>query len=79
MRKKSASSVLAWLSGTVKRETRVSRGVAALLGQGSSQRAWVGRVRSLAFLSMLQEWFPVVSHVRTIEILVYQHSLPAVC
>jgi hypothetical protein len=79
MMKKSSSGVLASLPGTVKRETRVSRGVAALLGQGASQRAGVGRVRILAFLSMLQECFPVVPHVQTIEILVYQHSLPAAC
>lgn len=27
------------------------------LGQGASRRAWVGRVRSLAFLSLLRECF----------------------
>jgi hypothetical protein len=75
MLKKSASSVLAWLAGTVKRGSAAE--LRPCLGQGASRRAGVGLVRSLAFLSILQECFPVVPHVRTIEILVYQHSLPA--
>ncbi len=75
MLKKFASSVLAWLSGTVKRGSVAE--LRPCLGQGASRRAEVGRVRSLAFLGILQECFSVVPHVRTIEILVYQHSLPA--
>jgi len=41
--------------------------------------AEVGRVKRLAFLSILQKCSPVVPHVRTIEILVYQHSFSAAC
>ena len=37
------------------------------LGQGASWRARVGRVRSLALLSILQNCFPVVPHVRITE------------
>ena len=39
MLKKSASGVLAKLLGTLKRDTRVSRGIADLPGQGASRRA----------------------------------------
>ena len=59
MLKKSASGVLASLLGTVNRETRVSRGVADLPGQGASWRAGVGRVRSRAFLSILRGVLPL--------------------
>ena len=49
MLKKSASSVLASLSGTVKRETRVSLGAAALPGtrRVSARQGWVGEKSGL--------------------------------
>jgi hypothetical protein len=36
-------------------------------------------VKRLVFLSILQDCSPVVPHVRTIEILVCQHSFSAAC
>jgi hypothetical protein len=67
---------------------------AALLGTGASQgeesvladsgregeiTAMVTRVRSLAFLSTLGDYSPVVTHVRTIEVLADQNSFSAAC
>jgi hypothetical protein len=67
------------------RRTVRPRGYASLhslrpcLGQGVSRRAWVGRVRSLDFLSILRDCSPVVAHVLSIEIQPCQHSFSAVC
>jgi len=49
MLKKSASGILASLRGTVKRETMVSRGAAALLGtrRVSARRGWAGEKAGL--------------------------------
>jgi len=49
------------------------------LGQGASRRAGVGRVRSLAFLSILREGIPIVPDVRTNEVLAGQNSFSAAC
>ena len=64
------------------------------LGQGASQgeeavladsgRAGeifvrVGRVRSLVFLRILRERYPVVPHVQILEVLARQHSFSAAC
>jgi len=46
------------------------------LRNGASRRAGVGRVRSLAILSILRECSPIVPHVRTIEVLACQHCFP---
>jgi hypothetical protein len=47
------------------------------LGQGASRRAWVGRVRSLDFLSILRECSSVLPHLRTIEVFACQYSFSA--
>ena len=81
--KKSASIVLASLPGTVKRETRVSRGAADLpadkarpqgieavladSGWAGEVAARVGRVRSLAFLNILLRHSPTSQDVPVIE------------
>ncbi|MGH7221399.1 MAG: hypothetical protein ACREI1_13855, partial [Nitrospiraceae bacterium] len=55
--------------------------VSVLAGSGREGEitARVGRVRSLAFLSILRECFPVISHVRSIDALLCQHSFSADC
>ena len=53
--------------------------VSADSGREGEVVAEVGRVKRLAFLSILQKCSPVVLHVRTIEILGCQHSFPAAC
>jgi len=59
MLKKSASVVLASVPGTVKRETRVGLGAAALLGTRRvlARRGWAGEKSGL--LSILQACSPV--------------------
>ena len=49
------------------------------LGQGASRRARVGRVRSLACLSILRECAPVGPHVGTIDVLLCRNGFPAAC
>jgi hypothetical protein len=49
------------------------------LRNGASWRDGVGRVRSLAFLSILLESFLFVPHVRTLEVLARQHSFSEAC
>jgi hypothetical protein len=49
------------------------------LGQDASWRARVGRVSSLASLSLLQEYFPVVPYMRTIEVLLCRNGFSAAC
>ncbi len=49
------------------------------LGEGASRRARVGRVRSLAFLSILREGSFVVLRVQIIEVLTCSNSVPAAC
>ena len=48
-------------------QSSVVRSLRPCLGQGAFRRARVGRVRSLAILSILRECFPVVPRLRTIE------------
>jgi hypothetical protein len=38
--------------------------------------AWAGRVRSLAFLSILRECFSVVVYLWTTEVLAHRHRFP---
>ena len=55
----------------------VSQGKESVLsdsGRAGEITAGVGRVRSLAFLSIPQECSPVGPHARTLEVLVRQHS-----
>ena len=68
MLKKPASIVLASLPGTVKRETSVSRGVAALLGttRVSARRGWAGKKSGL-FEHPAGE--PIAQDVQAIEVL----------
>jgi hypothetical protein len=49
------------------------------LWNGASWRAGVGRVRSLAFLSILRKCSPVELHVGTIEVLACRNSFSAAC
>ena len=46
------------------------------LGAGASRRARVGRVRSLAFLSILHECSSLASDVQIIEVLLCQNGFP---
>src|SRR5437868_15004223 len=46
---------------------------------GASRRAGVGRVRCLAFLSILREYSPDVPHMRTPEVLACHNSFSASC
>jgi hypothetical protein len=45
--------------------------------KSASRRAWVGRVRSLAILSLLHEYSSVVGLGQTIDVLACQHSFSA--
>jgi len=47
-------------------------------GRAGEVSAGVGRVRKLAFLSILQKCFPIAPQGRTVEIFVSQHSFSAV-
>jgi hypothetical protein len=60
MLKKSAGFVLASLPGTVKRGSPAE--LWPCLGKGASWRAGVGRMRRLAFLSILQDCSPIGPH-----------------
>jgi hypothetical protein len=53
--------------------------VLADLGRAGEVAARVGRVRSLAFLSILREGFPVVPYRLTIDGFACQHGFPAAC
>jgi hypothetical protein len=57
----------------------VSTRLRPCLGQGASRRAGVGRVRSLAFLSILRDRSAVVPHGWILEILACQRSFSATC
>ena len=76
MLKKSASGVLASLPGTVKRETRVNRGVAALLGtrRVSVRQGWAGEKSGL--FEHPPQRSPIVLDVRTIEFPLCRNSFP---
>jgi len=77
MLKKSASGVLASLPGTVKRETMVSRGTAALLGtrRVSARQGWAGEKSGLF---EHPAWCtPIVQDVQTSEFPAWPQSFSA--
>ena len=81
MLKKSTSSVLASFRGSTygteyDSPLRLPR---PCLRRGVSWHAGAGRVRLVAFLSILLECFSVVPHERTIEALTCQNSFSAAC
>jgi hypothetical protein len=88
MLKKSASIVLASFRPST--ETRPPHHSAArtdlvlLIRRTVRPRGYASGLHSLrpcwtAFLSILRECFPVISHVRSIDALVCQHSFSAAC
>ena len=78
MLKKPAGSVLASLRGSPYRTEYASPHhlLRPGLGQGASLRSRVGRVGSLAFLSILRRCSPLVPVVQAIEVLLCRNGFP---
>jgi hypothetical protein len=55
------------------------RSLRPCLGQDAPRRAWVGRVRSLAFLSILRGYYFLVPDVQALQVLLCRNDFPAAC
>ena len=64
---------------SLNRDLNLRRPLRPCLGQGASWRAGVGRVRSLACLSILQERSLLVPDLQVVAVLPCQNGFSAAC